>query len=301
MKIKKIMAFMAPLALSAALVASPVEKAFAATQDYADQQSYISELDYTAVVATSAVQPTFSNGFWVLNVSNEAQLLWSIQNKQDNIDAIQMQASITLQNPVKIPNDRIIVLWGNSNIGHVLNAPNGGFIVGDGSKLDLVSVNLQGGNGTGVLVNLGEVQLRTNTVIEGFNNSGVRIYNGNLILGSLNQASNYATIRNNTSENGGGVFVENGNLTLRGGSIVDNNANTHGNAIFSISSSTVLFDGTIYGSFDGGLVFLQDSNLTMHNGLIYGDSGNGSRAIIAINSIVTIFGGSTPSINTILD
>lgn len=285
---KKIITSLSAFFMAVTMVSISYEEVFAydiydVNEEYVVSEAYgtyyqFEEMSHQALNEISLIPVTNNNGFTFFNVRNEAEFRWAIDNKLDHgVDIIQLHDSITIYNPVVIDNITIVI-WGNSNSGLNIYAPNGGFVVEAGGNLSLVSVNLQGGNeigpiasnGTGVVVRNGALALRTNTIIEGYTNSGVRVYNGSLLIGNENVNYNNATIQNNSSAEGGGIFVESGLVTVRGGNIINNTASQSGGGIFASNSNVTFYSGTVSG------------NIATTNG--NGISNQGG--------IITIFGGS---------
>ena len=135
--------------------------------------------------------------------------------------------------------------------GHTLSRTNGGTIVGVDGNLTLRDTRgggkITGGTKSGV-----EVHSNATLTIEGGEISG------------------------NSSNTGGGIYVKNGTLNMKGGFVCNNTASDLGGGIYLKNSRMTMSGGTVSANScsnrGGGISLVESSNATMTGGVIIGNT-----------------------------
>ncbi|GHV84140.1 hypothetical protein AGMMS50212_14800 [Spirochaetia bacterium] len=147
--------------------------------------------------------------------------------------------------------------------------------IGGGHYLNFEDITLTGGSlsdkGGGIIMtNSSHITLSNGTKITGNyadNNNGGGVY---IDAGTLTIAG--ADISNNTARSGGGVYIEAANVTFTQGAISGNlTSSVNGGGITSINSHFTMDGGNIYGNSTngyGGGVFIQTGTMTYNSGII---------------------------------
>lgn len=96
---------------------------------------------------------------------------------------------------------------------------------------------------------------------------------------------------NNTTDNGGGIYLQGGDFNQYGGIIQTNTSQTNGGGIYLVGGSFNLHNGTVQGNYaakGGGGIYLSGGNFTMSDGDI---TLNGVRVVDAVTSTTESGGG----------
>lgn len=133
--------------------------------------------------------------------------------------------------------------------GHTLSRTNGGIIVGVDGNLTLRDTK---GGGK----------------ITGGTESGINV------VGTLTFES--GEISGNSSGNGGGIYVKNGTLNMKGGFVCNNTASDLGGGIYLKNSRMTMSGGTVSANScsnrGGGILLIDNSNATMTGGAVTGNT-----------------------------
>jgi len=158
------------------------------------------------------------------------------------------------------------------------------------------TISYNGKTNITIVLNLGESK---NSVIVSGNGSRFSIGSGvtlilddNIVLNAINiyVISSGTFIMNNgeisgneTTSNGGGVYMSGGNFIMNGGKISDNHTNASGGGVYIDEGTFTMNGGEIVGNASngtgtfrgGGGVYISYGNFTMNNGKITGNVSNG--------------------------
>lgn len=187
-----------------------------------------------------------------------------------------------------------LILTGGDNL-----SDGGGLRVVNSSTVTLVNTEIRANNaqnGAGLFVD-GNSTVNFNGQII---NNQASIHGGGLYIAAGTVNIYDSMIEGNSSEeNGGAAFVSGGNLNLTGPLTLQSNSADNGGAIYAESSSTLDFEGVVFGSElggnqattgDGGAVYLDNSTMTAQNtNFVNNQATKHGGAIYAYNSNLEIY------------
>ncbi len=238
------------------------------------------------VLCGSLVAPSFAAVEFNKDQHVDAETGALLKNSEDNYDYY-LGGDVTL--------DKTLVVGAGvaANIdlnGHTLaGSGNGSVIKVDGQDASLTvndkneDAEYEHGDGTGTITG------GTGTTIPGniSGGGGVYVENGSLTL-------NGGSISGNTADYGGGVYVGNGDFTMNGGSVTENTAKTNGGGVYNHWDGTLTMnDGEISENEAkyGGGVYNRGGTFTMTDGEISGNTATSVGGGVRNDSIESTYYG----------
>lgn len=170
-----------------------------------------------------------------------------------------------------------------------ITAANALTITGAGAEQTIINANdidrvfeLRPGAGTVVISGV--------TIYNGSSNNGGGIYNQDADLTLINTR----VVSNSASNEGGGLFVVSGDVTLTGTQIISNSASQNGGGLYVWSANVMLNGGEVNGNSTGGtgggLSVLSDATLTMAGTQVFSNSANVGGGGLEVYGSVTLTG-----------
>ncbi|MEW6418621.1 MAG: Ig-like domain-containing protein [Nitrospirota bacterium] len=168
---------------------------------------------------------------------------------------------------------------------------NGGYFNGGGT-INVSNCKIYGNTGSGILANNGASLSISNCEIYS-NGSALLGYGGGLYILQGTHTIGNSTIRNNTSEDGGGLATNNNvTLTITNTTIKDNSATNIGGGIYfntgtlNMSKSTI--SGNVSSSGGGGIYMNTSPTVNLENCILTGNSGTEGGMLFISTGTTTI-------------
>ncbi|MCQ2303272.1 MAG: T9SS type A sorting domain-containing protein [Bacteroidales bacterium] len=185
------------------------------------------------------------------------------------------------------------------------SAESGGgvYVTGDGCNVKLLSGYIGGYGktntakiyGGGIYVSNGNVTINDATVsynvAQTDHGGGIYVTGSSTVTVSGSSTSIY---QNTTGKSGGGIYMDNGTMTVSGGSIDSNTATNNGGGIYMNNGTMTVSGGRIYlntATINGGGIYMNNGTMTVSGGSIYSNTATQNGGGIYAAGTITVEDG----------